>query len=50
VSEFDGRSPANTRPEPGTFPKLRHAKYVTFQMAEMAVPRELFTAILARIE
>ena len=29
---------------------VRHAKYVTFQMAELAVPRELFTAILDRIQ
>ena len=28
---------------------VRHAKHVTFQMAEVAVPRELFTAILKRI-
>ena len=28
---------------------VRHAKYVTFQMAEVAVPRELFVAILERI-
>ncbi len=28
---------------------VRHAKYVTFQMAEAAVPRELFVAILERI-
>jgi hypothetical protein len=28
---------------------VRHAKYVTFQMAEVAVPRELFTRILDRI-
>ena len=28
---------------------VRHAKYVTFQMAEVAVPRELFAAILERI-
>ena len=27
----------------------RHSKYVTFQLAEVAVPRELFTAILERI-
>jgi hypothetical protein len=27
----------------------RHAKYVTFQMAEVAVPRRLFAAILDRI-
>ena len=26
-----------------------HAKYVTFQMAEVAVPRQLFRAILDRI-
>ena len=28
---------------------VRHAKYVMFQMAEVAVPRELFVAILERI-
>jgi len=28
---------------------VRHARYVTFQMAEVAVPRELFRAILERI-
>ena len=28
---------------------VRHSKYVTFQMAEMAVPRELFAAVLERI-
>ncbi len=28
----------------------RHSKYVTFQMADMAVPRELFAAILDRIQ
>jgi hypothetical protein len=28
----------------------RHAKYVTFQLAEVAVTRELFAAILDRIE
>ncbi len=28
---------------------VRHAKYVTFQLAEMAVPRRLFAAILDRI-
>ena len=28
---------------------VRHAKYVTFQMAKVAVPRELFAAILERI-
>ena len=27
----------------------RHAKYVTFQLAEVAVARNLFAAILARI-
>ena len=26
-----------------------HTKYVTFQMAEVAVPRQLFAAILERI-
>ena len=29
---------------------VRHAKYVTFQMAEVAVPRELFATILDRIQ
>ena len=28
----------------------RHAKYVTFQLAEVAVTRRLFAAILNRIE
>ena len=28
----------------------RHAKYVTFQLAEVAITRKLFTAILDRIE
>ena len=28
----------------------RHAKYVTFQLAEVAVTRRLFAAILDRIE
>src|SRR6478752_2933124 len=28
---------------------VHHAKAVTFQMAEVAIPRELFAAILARI-
>ena len=28
---------------------VRHARYVTFQMAEVAMPRELFAAILERI-
>jgi hypothetical protein len=28
---------------------VRHPKYVTFQMAEVAVPRELYAAILDRI-
>ena len=28
----------------------RHSKYVTFQMAEVAVPRDLFAAILDRIQ
>ena len=29
---------------------VRHSKYVIFQLAEVAVPRQLFTAILNRIE
>jgi hypothetical protein len=29
---------------------VRHAKAVTFQMAEVAVPRELCAAILGRID
>ncbi len=29
---------------------IQHAKYVTFQLAEVAVPRELFAAILDRIQ
>jgi len=29
---------------------VRHAKYLTFQLAEVAVMRELFAATLARIE
>jgi hypothetical protein len=29
---------------------VRHARYVTFQLAEVAVPRELFAAILERIQ
>ena len=28
---------------------IQHARYVIFQMAEVAVPKELFTYILARI-
>jgi len=28
---------------------VRHAKYVTFQMAEVAIPRDLFAAILDKI-
>ena len=28
----------------------RHSKYVTFQMAEVAVPHELFATILERIQ
>jgi len=28
----------------------RHARYVTVQMAEVAVPRDLFAVILARIK
>jgi hypothetical protein len=29
---------------------VHHAKYVTFQLAEVAVPRRLFAAILERIQ
>lgn len=29
---------------------VRHAKYVTFQMAEVAVPRDFLAAILERIQ
>ncbi len=29
---------------------VRHAKFVIFQMAEVAVPRELFAAILDRVQ
>jgi len=29
---------------------VRHSRYVIFQLAEVAVPRELFAAILARIQ
>lgn len=29
---------------------IAHAKYLTFQLAEVAVPRKLFAAILNRIE
>ncbi len=29
---------------------VRHAKYLTFQMAEVAVPRELLAAIIERIQ
>ena len=28
---------------------VRHARYVTFQMAEVAIPRRLFVTILRRI-
>jgi hypothetical protein len=28
---------------------VAHAKYITFQLAEVAVPRQLFAAILERI-
>jgi len=29
---------------------VRHARYVIFQFAEVAVPREVFAAILGRIQ
>ena len=28
---------------------VRHGRYVTFQMAEFAIPRQLFAAIMQRI-
>ena len=28
---------------------VAHAKYITFQLAEVAVPRQLFAAVLERI-
>ncbi len=29
---------------------VRHGRYVTFQMAEVAIPRDLFAEILCRID
>ena len=29
---------------------VRHSKYVFFQMSELAIPRDLFAAILERIQ
>ncbi len=29
--------------------RVRHARYVTFQLAEVAIPRRLYRAILDRI-
>jgi hypothetical protein len=29
---------------------VRHGRYVTFQMAEAAIPRDLFADILSRID
>ncbi len=29
---------------------VRHGRYITFQLAEVAVPRELFRKILRRID
>jgi hypothetical protein len=29
---------------------VRHGRYATFQMAEVAIPRDLFADILSRIE
>ena len=29
---------------------VRHGRYVTFQMAEVAIPRDLFAEILSRID
>ena len=36
-------------PVEGVLKVVRHARYVIFQMAEVAVPRKLFQAILDRI-
>jgi hypothetical protein len=59
-SPSDGTSPSD-RDKSWTLTTLRekllkigakvvtHAKYVTFQLAEVAVPRKLFAAILDRI-
>jgi len=29
---------------------IRHSKYVTFQLAEVAIPRQLFAALLDRLQ
>jgi hypothetical protein len=29
---------------------VRHGRYVTFQMAEVAIPRDLFADLLSRID
>ena len=29
---------------------VHHAKYITFQMAEVAIPRKMFQAMLKRVE
>jgi len=29
---------------------IKHARYITFQLAEVAVPRKLFEAILQKID
>ncbi|MCH9034861.1 MAG: hypothetical protein IID42_10205 [Planctomycetes bacterium] len=44
----DGMSSASPRMRFGA--SYRHAKFMTFQMAEVAVPSELFAAILERIQ
>jgi hypothetical protein len=46
---LNGRSSSNKLVKTGA-KVVTHARYVTFQMAEVAVPRELFAAILERIE
>jgi len=41
---------ARFRPIPiPPIPPIRHARYVIFQMAEVAVPKRLFRGILERI-
>ncbi len=48
----DGRRSVHAKPLPIKIgaKAVRHAKYVTFQTAKVAVPRELFAAILGRIQ
>ena len=48
----DGRRSGHAKPLPIKIgaKAVRHAKYVTFQTAKVAGPRELFAAILDRIQ